>query len=81
MQDNGVLQYRMEGGRWALNYSVSHYVANGTAISSSDGFLKDGHRGVGWKLAIHIGALTAENIQEGAASVDRAVNDLSSTRC
>ena len=53
----------------------------GKAVSGSDGSLKDGNGGAGWKLAVSTGWLSGLEIQSGAAPVDGAPEEHSSTRC
>ena len=51
------------------------------AVTGSDGSLKDGNGGAGWKLAVSTGRLSSIEIQKGSALVDSAPEEQSSTRC
>ena len=53
----------------------------GKSVAGSNGSLKDGNRGAGWKLAVSTGWLAGMEIQSGAALVDIAPEEHSSTRC
>jgi hypothetical protein len=55
------------------------------AVAGSDGSLKDGNGGAGWKLAVSTGRLVGLEIQSGAAPVDGAtggkvINPVRTTR-
>ena len=53
----------------------------GKEVAGLDGLLKDSNGGVGWKLAVSTGRLAGLEIQSGAAPVDGAPEEQSSTRC